>query len=50
VTLDEVLAATSWDLKVASNLEITPAPTSEELSMLRELERRTARAHDLKAT
>jgi glutaconate CoA-transferase subunit B len=49
VTLDEALAATSWDLKVASNLEITPAPTSEELSMLRELERRTAKAHGLKA-
>ena len=47
VTLDEVLAKTSWVLKVASNLEITPAPTSKELSTLRELEHRTARAHDL---
>jgi glutaconate CoA-transferase, subunit B len=47
VTLDELLAATSWVLKVAPNLEITPAPTSKELSTLRELEQRTARAHDL---
>lgn len=50
VTLDEVRAATSWDLKVASNLEVTPAPTSEELSILRELEQRTTKAHGLKAT
>jgi glutaconate CoA-transferase, subunit B len=47
VTLDEVLAATSWVLKVAPNLEVTPAPISKELSTLRELEQRTARAHDL---
>jgi glutaconate CoA-transferase, subunit B len=50
VTLDEVLAATSWDLTIASNLEVTPAPTSEELSILRELEQRTAKAHGLEVT
>jgi glutaconate CoA-transferase subunit B len=50
VTLDEVLAVTGWDLKVASNLEVNPAPTSEELSILRELEQRTAEAHGRKVT
>ena len=45
VTLDEVLAATGWNLKVASNLEVTGAPTSEELAVLRDLELRTAKAH-----
>jgi glutaconate CoA-transferase subunit B len=45
VILDEVLAATSWELKIASNLELTPDPTAEELSILRDLEKRTAEAH-----
>jgi glutaconate CoA-transferase, subunit B len=45
VTLDEVLAGTGWELKVAPNLKFTDAPTSKELSVLRELEQRTARAH-----
>jgi glutaconate CoA-transferase, subunit B len=46
VALDEVLAATSWDLKVASALKVTDAPTPEELSVLRKLEQRTASAHE----
>jgi hypothetical protein len=45
VTPGEVLAARNWHLKVASNLKVTDAPTSEELSVLRALEQ-TARAHD----
>jgi glutaconate CoA-transferase, subunit B len=46
VTFDEALVATSWHLKLASNLKVTNAPTSKELSVLRELEQQTARAHD----
>ena len=45
VLLDDVLAATGWELKVASSLEVTPEPTVEELSILRDLEKRTAGAH-----
>jgi glutaconate CoA-transferase subunit B len=45
VTLDEVRAATGWDLKVSPDLRMTPAPTSDELLVLRELERRTTLAH-----
>jgi len=44
-TLDEVRAATGWDLKVSPDLRMTPAPTSDELLVLRELERRTMLAH-----
>jgi glutaconate CoA-transferase subunit B len=47
VTLDEARAATGWDLKISSDLKITPAPTADELSVLRELEQRTAIAHKL---
>jgi glutaconate CoA-transferase, subunit B len=47
VRLDEVLAATGWDLKISPDLQITPAPTSDELLVLRELEQRTALAHGL---
>ena len=45
VVLDDVLAATGWELKIASSLEVTPEPTAEELSILRDLEKRTAGAH-----
>jgi glutaconate CoA-transferase, subunit B len=41
----EVRARTGWDLKISDNLQSTPAPTAEELAVLRELERRTAEAH-----
>ena len=34
VTPDEVRAASNWHLKVASNLKVTDAPTSKELSVL----------------
>ncbi len=36
VTLDEVRAATGWDLRVAPGLGPTPDPTSEELRLIRE--------------
>ncbi|MBV9273986.1 MAG: CoA-transferase subunit beta, partial [Verrucomicrobia bacterium] len=45
VTIHEIRAVTGWLLRVSSNLEITPTPTSEELSVLRDLEQRTAAAH-----
>jgi glutaconate CoA-transferase subunit B len=47
VAVDEVLAMTGWDLKISPNLELTPAPTPEELSVLRDLEDRTAKAHSV---
>jgi glutaconate CoA-transferase subunit B len=38
VRADEVREATGWDLRVATDLEVTPAPTTEELDALRRLE------------
>jgi glutaconate CoA-transferase subunit B len=43
--VDAVREATGWDLKVASALAETPAPSEEELTALRDLHARTARAH-----
>ena len=45
VSVDKVVAATGWTLKVADKLETTAAPSSEELAVLRDLQDRTARAH-----
>ena len=45
VAVQSVVEATGWPLKVAPQLETTPAPTEKELSVLRELRQRTARAH-----
>jgi glutaconate CoA-transferase subunit B len=36
VAVDEVRAATGWDLQVAGDLETTPDPTAEELRLIRE--------------
>jgi glutaconate CoA-transferase, subunit B len=36
VALEEVRAATGWDLRIASDLETTPEPTAEELRLIRE--------------
>jgi len=36
VSLDDVRAATGWDLRVADDLQTTPAPTGEELRLIRE--------------
>jgi glutaconate CoA-transferase subunit B len=36
VSLDDVRAATGWDLRVAPDLETTPDPSAEELRLIRE--------------
>ena len=41
VELEQAVAATGWKLKVAADLGTTPAPTEQELTLLRELEGRT---------
>jgi glutaconate CoA-transferase, subunit B len=45
VAVEKVLANTGWPLQVAPRLETTPPPTPTELSVLRDLYARTARAH-----
>ncbi len=45
VTVEEVKAATGWDLRVANDLATTEPPTAEELAALRALKQRTAEAH-----
>jgi glutaconate CoA-transferase subunit B len=45
VDLEKVIKATGWPLKVASDVKTTAPPTAEELSVLRDLHQRTARAH-----
>lgn len=35
VTVEEVLARVSWPLQVAEDLQVTPAPTAEELRIIR---------------
>ena len=45
VTVDAVVDATGWTLKVAEQVETTPVPTETELSVLRDLQARTAKAH-----
>jgi glutaconate CoA-transferase subunit B len=45
ITVDSVVAATGWKLKVAASVGTTPVPTETELSVLRDLQARTARAH-----
>jgi glutaconate CoA-transferase subunit B len=42
VELEQAVAATGWKLKVAADVKITPAPTEQELTLLRELERASA--------
>ncbi|WP_326947080.1 CoA-transferase subunit beta [Amycolatopsis sp. NBC_00348] len=39
VELERAVAATGWTLKVADDLTVTPAPTEEELAVLRDLEK-----------
>src|SRR5215831_3288036 len=43
--VDRVRSETGWPLKVAANLTETSPPTPAELTALRELKQRTARAH-----
>jgi glutaconate CoA-transferase subunit B len=45
ITAERVVEATGWPLKVAPQLQTTPVPTANELSVLRDLQERTARAH-----
>ena len=45
VSLEHVRAQTAWPLKVADPIETTAPPTHHELSVLRDLQARTARAH-----
>ena len=45
VTRDAMKANTGWAVRYAANVTETPAPTDRELSVLREVHARTARAH-----
>lgn len=45
VTVEKVTENTGWPLKIAANITTTAAPTEVELSVLRDLNERTARAH-----
>jgi glutaconate CoA-transferase subunit B len=45
VTAERAIDATGWPLKIAAKIETTPPPTAMELTVLRDLEERTARAH-----
>jgi glutaconate CoA-transferase subunit B len=45
VDVETVKKATGWALKVAPQVTTTAPPTSEELSVLRDLQARTAKAH-----
>ena len=45
VTRDQIQANTGWPVHYAANVAATPAPTDQELSVLREVHARTARAH-----
>ncbi len=47
VTVEQVARATSWPLSFAPNVRETAPPTAEELSILRDLQRRTSAAHGL---
>jgi glutaconate CoA-transferase subunit B len=49
VAPEAVAAATGWSLKFAPKLTETPAPTAEELKVLRALHQRTKDAHQPKA-
>jgi len=45
ITVEQVREATGWDLRVAENVGVTPAPSAAELAALRDLHARTAAAH-----
>ena len=46
VTREALQAATGWPLKYSANVAQTPAPTAEELSVLRDIQARTRKAHE----
>ena len=45
VTVEQVLAATGWPVRVYPELEFTAPPTAQEMHVLRDLQQRTLRAH-----
>ncbi len=45
VTRDAIKANTGWPVRYAADVTETPAPSEQELAVLRELHARTARAH-----
>jgi glutaconate CoA-transferase subunit B len=45
VTREKIAAHTGWPVRYAAMVAQTPAPTAQELEVLRELNARTARAH-----
>jgi glutaconate CoA-transferase subunit B len=45
IAVEKAIKSTGWPLKVAANLGTTTPPTEIELSVLRDLNERTARAH-----
>ena len=45
VTREDVINATGWEIRFADELGTTPAPTAEELEILRSLKARTDAHH-----
>jgi glutaconate CoA-transferase subunit B len=45
VSIDDIVKATGWPLRLADRVEVVPAPTDEELRILRDLHARTRAAH-----
>lgn len=45
IDLGQVLESTGWPLQVSDGLDVTEAPTADELRVLRDLKDRTAMAH-----
>jgi glutaconate CoA-transferase subunit B len=45
VTREQIQENTGWTVRYADKVSETPAPTAEELTVLRDLQARTARAH-----
>lgn len=45
VTVEQARAATGWPLRIRDDVAVTPAPTAEELQVLRDMKARAAKAH-----
>jgi glutaconate CoA-transferase subunit B len=45
VTREQIVEATGWPIRFASEVAVTPPPAATELAILRDLQARTARAH-----
>jgi glutaconate CoA-transferase subunit B len=50
VTREQVSENTGWPIRFAGQVEVTPAPSTHELDVLRDLNHRTARAHGVEAS